>query len=486
MLILRIALRNLLRHPIKTFLIGSLIALSICFLFCTNAIFENTSRGLKTSFIGSLTGNFAISAWSEEPFGIFGSEVPIVSEYQRIPPIADFMTLSDVLNSEQACEVWTPLVSVIAQVNIGGYTVKCPVFGVDASTYFSVCSDIIEEWGEKEALTKGGIFLNSELAAGAEGYIGRPLIIGEPIVFSMYMNGSFRARRGIYSGVYRYPAPTEAMKRIVLADPVIVRALCDYTMGYSMMNQQETGTNSNEPILDLDGLFSEEKDIVVAPTTEFSLTDLEATLADTAGREALVATDAAAWSFVLVRIKPDNDTDAVRWDVVKELRRRQVNVRVMDWRNTVGSGALMLFAIRIAFNIGMGVLILGAVLIVMNALVISVLERTDEIGTMRALGASRGFIRSLFILETMIQTMVSAAIGVGVGSIITIILTQRGIPIINPLLITLFGGNSIKPMIEIRAIFIHFIGAVFVASFAWIYPVSIALKIQPVSAMAEQ
>ncbi|MFA6508586.1 MAG: hypothetical protein WCT14_20980, partial [Treponemataceae bacterium] len=255
LLLLRLALRNLLRHPAKTFLIGSLIVAGTGFLFCANAVFESTSRGLEASFIGSLTGDFAVGARGEESFGLFGSEVPIVSEYESIPAIPDFASVSAVLSGDPAISRWTPIVSAAAQVNIGGYVQKVPVFGVDGPSYFRLCSDILLERGEVSALSSGGVFLNEVLAKNTEAALGRALKIGEPVVFSMYAKGSFRVRRGAFAGVHRYPAPTEALDRVVLADPVIVRALCDYTLGYAAAS--DTGSQKISESDELDDLFSD-------------------------------------------------------------------------------------------------------------------------------------------------------------------------------------------------------------------------------------
>ena len=197
-------------------------------------------------------------------------------------------------------------------------------------------------------------------------------------------------------------------------------------------------------------------------------------------------TDQAAWSFALARVKEDENPDTARRNIAHELDSINADVRALDWKTAAGSTALMLFAVRAAFNVGIGILILGASLIVMNALVISVLERTNEIGTMRALGAGRGFIRTLFIVETMILTVIAASLGIACGALLSALLARHGIPLTNPLLITLFGGTSVRPLVEPYALITHFLGAILIASFAWIYPVSLALRVDPVSAMVER
>jgi ABC-type lipoprotein release transport system permease subunit len=482
-LLLRLAVRNLLRHPLKTFLIGTLIAFGVLILFCANAVFESTTNGLKTSFVGSVTGDFAVGAAAEETYGLFGSEVPIVSEYEIIPPISEYAAVTKTLASTPGIESWSSLVSTLAQTNIGGYQIKTPVFGVEQKTYFEICDDILILSGNPTLLAAGGVFLNERMALDAEVALGRDLEQGEPVVFSVYSNGNFRSRKGTFAGVYRYPSPTEILDRIVLADPVIVRGLCNYTLGYALEDKKGAAAVSTR---DIEDLFTDALDIEADAEGGLTLGAVESNLADRETRDRLIMTDDAAWSFVIVRVDSEASSFQIRRDVTRSLIEQRTAVRVMDWRTAAGSSALIVFAVRIAFNVGIAVLILGAILVVMNALVISVLERTNEIGSLRALGASRSFIRALFITETMTLTLAAAAVGVTVGVISCAAMARTGISLNNPLLAILFGDTVVRPSFGVHSIVYHLLGAAAIGSLAWIYPVSLALKIQPVAAMAER
>lgn len=490
MLIFTLALRNLLRHPVKTVLIGSLIAVGTGLLFVANAVFESSTDGMEASFVGSLTGDFAIGAKTEELIGLFGSEVPIVSEYEGIPPLSDFGAVDTIMAEIDRVAAWTPVVSAAAQVKIGRFSITAPVFGVDYRSYFEVLDDLRIVEGDPAALASGGVFLNEAMRAAAEKTLKRKLNVNETITFSMYSNGSFRIRKGVFAGVYRYPAPNEALDRVVLTDPVLVRALANYTLGYATADRaapaEPTGQAEAAALDSLDDLFADAADLTDAPSGGVSLEAVEADLADTRVRDTLVLTDDAAWSFVLVRTEHTAARADAERDASRRLREAQAEARVLSWRTAAGTSALMLFAVRIAFTIGIGFLILGAVLVVMNALVIAVLERSGEIGSMRALGASRGFIRALFIMETMLLTLAAALVGVATGTAICASVAVNGIPLNNALLASLFGGNVVRPRAELGAALAHVAGAAVIGSLAWIYPVAVALKIQPVHAMVEK
>jgi putative ABC transport system permease protein len=67
-------------------------------------------------------------------------------------------------------------------------------------------------------------------------------------------------------------------------------------------------------------------------------------------------------------------------------------------------------------GLGTVALLVGAIGVA-NIMVISVLERRSEIGLRRALGATRGHIRTQFLLEAMLLSLLGGAAGIGLGVI---------------------------------------------------------------------
>ena len=82
-----------------------------------------------------------------------------------------------------------------------------------------------------------------------------------------------------------------------------------------------------------------------------------------------------------------------------------------------------------AFNglfLGLGAvaLLVGAVGVA-NIMIISVLERRSEIGLRRALGATKGHIRTQFLAEAILLALLGGAVGVGVGALATAVYASR-------------------------------------------------------------
>ena len=54
-------------------------------------------------------------------------------------------------------------------------------------------------------------------------------------------------------------------------------------------------------------------------------------------------------------------------------------------------------------------------IVIMNVMLVSVTERTKEIGVRRALGATQNDILRQFLTESVMQCLVGGAIGIGIG-----------------------------------------------------------------------
>ena len=107
----------------------------------------------------------------------------------------------------------------------------------------------------------------------------------------------------------------------------------------------------------------------------------------------------------------------------------------------------MLGTITLAISIVAGIALVVGGIGVMNIMLVSITERTREIGTRKALGATNSSIRIQFIVEAMIICLIGGIFGVifGVssGMLLSKILGYPASPSISGIIISLIFSMSI-------------------------------------------
>jgi putative ABC transport system permease protein len=124
-----------------------------------------------------------------------------------------------------------------------------------------------------------------------------------------------------------------------------------------------------------------------------------------------------------------------------------------------------------------------ALIIITNTLIISVTERAGEIGTVRAIGGQKAFVRSMLTLEVLMTAVGFGAIGVAVGSLTVGVLNAVGIQATNLFLQVLFGGAALHPVLSFGSLVAAIFAVAVIGVAASLYPASVALRVSPARAM---
>jgi putative ABC transport system permease protein len=128
-------------------------------------------------------------------------------------------------------------------------------------------------------------------------------------------------------------------------------------------------------------------------------------------------------SFVYVKAEPDADLTAVRASI-DEIVAAYPTVQVQsqqELKEQFQQNVSALLGVIVAM---LGLAIFIAVLGIVNTLYLSVLERTREIGMLRAVGTSRRQVRSMIVLESVVLSVFGAVIGLALGLAFGIALQQ--------------------------------------------------------------
>jgi putative ABC transport system permease protein len=206
-------------------------------------------------------------------------------------------------------------------------------------------------------------------------------------------------------------------------------------------------------------------------------------LGDKSERTYLNETDQNAWNFLLVKVEDNKQTDRTVRQINAYFKANDIDAKAYNWLDGAGMSARLADTISILFNVLILIVAVVAVIVIMNTLVISVSERYGEIGTMRAIGAEKSFVRKMISLETLMITLVFGLIGVVLGVAILLVFRAVGIEATNQFLQILLGGGVFKPVVSLSAIVTSVLMVSLVGIIASLYPVSVALKISPLEAM---
>ncbi len=93
-------------------------------------------------------------------------------------------------------------------------------------------------------------------------------------------------------------------------------------------------------------------------------------------------------------------------------------VTVTSMANLLDSLNEMMSVIELALSIIAGISLVVGGIGVMNIMLVSITERTKEIGTRKALGATNGSIRLQFITESVVICIIGGIIGIGLGALL--------------------------------------------------------------------
>jgi putative ABC transport system permease protein len=496
----RLALRNLKEHRAKTIIIGLFIVLGTAIVELGNGFLESVNRGLERDFRAHYTGDIVISAPAPEgsKMDMFGiTNLASLGDIQQIPAVADPAAVEAEVHALKGVKSETKLISAKALLMKGSEAEfdmdgdmstmpTCYLFAGENDTYFSMFPGQHITEGTYPDKTENTMLVDVRLRDKYQKFYKRTLNVGDSILVAGYgTQGTVREAK--VCGFYTQPEEHSAMYPLVYCNPSFARAFADLTYGATFAEELPDTvdtTLSSESEDDLfggdDTMVASDRSVLGSGTQNFN--DI---LGDTTLRDKLNQTDDGAWNFIILKL----DNGFMDKKTVKALNdsfaEKHIAARALNWKGASETFASAVDGITGIFTALVVILAIVVFIIIMNTMTVSVIERTAEIGTMRALGAEKNFIRKLFFSESVFIGLISTAAGTVIALLVMWAVSAMHIVIENETAQMMLGGGLVQFIPTAK----NLLGTILLITagsvLADIYPVSAALRISPLKALSK-
>ena len=220
------------------------------------------------------------------------------------------------------------------------------------------------------------------------------------------------------------------------------------------------------------GIYEYESDLTIAATSEATELPTTVYLPLYAAKED--SHSKVGYSSFTIAAATGTDTEGFCEEVEnffnKKYYRNNENFEIStsSMESMISSLTEMVDTISLAISVIAGISLLVGGIGVMNIMLVSITERTREIGTRKALGATNSSIRIQFIVESIAICVIGGVIGILIGIGIAAVATK-------------LLGFSVSPSVDGMVLSVTF--SVLIGVFFGYYPANKAAKLNPIEAL---
>jgi putative ABC transport system permease protein len=460
-----IAVRSLLRRKVRMLLIGMLVFLGTVLIVFGESFSLSVRHFSRLSIISYFTGDLII--YSERakdkpsPFS-FTTPLPVLNDP---PKIESWLSAHPMVESHVSIAQNYGLLSAEKQ----GRKTDLPFifYAVDPVQYLRVFPNIKVARGVFfNADGKGpgaGVVLSAFQVENYRKNYSVDLAPGDPVtLLSLSDGGSVNAVPSRIVGVYEPKYYRNVFNYINFLDIGTYSRLYNYT-GVDSASMPAKFNNA----LSLEA----EQDIFNLAADDFGTLDTKG----------LVAQELNGYVMIAVKLKDHDKAGAFMADLAKS----GFAVKTASWNEASGFFSYIAGIIQAVIYGATFLIFLIVVFILMNTLIIGVLERTAEIGTLRAMGAEKKFITLLFLWESFLLNGSAAIVGMAASlGLILFVGGAGGIVLPDVVQQYLVGGGTLPLLLTVRPFVLATMLIFIVSVLATLYPVRVATAISPLKAMS--
>ncbi|MBL8026033.1 MAG: ABC transporter permease [Fibrobacteres bacterium] len=506
-LIIKIAWRNLFRHKAKSLVIGGILFVGALLMTVGNGVTSGMDRGLEKTIVESFTGDIVIIPEKQESDNVFLSMMG-----KSIEPLNNYKEIKAALenNSEIAGMLPVGKNAAMALNDKEGNPGFAFLLGVNWQEFNKFFPDNFKYLEGKEIRendravlvpTKmredfnsfSGIWLTAEgdsvhtanLSEDAKKNINSLIYEDYAIFMGMNDKNSTADIKLPVRGIVKYKALNHILGHFIIMDIESYREC----LGYFSAQDIVEVADDKKAVLEsenLDDMFASEDMFVKSGSTETNSLSAGDLKIDTEQRTLSSSADLdnGTFNMVLVMLKDHSNLDKKTAEINKILKDKGLSARAVTWKKAMGVMGSMAALIKSALFIFVMMLFVVAIIIIVNTLSMAALERTTEIGMMRAVGARKGFISKMFFAETAALSAVFGGAGIVAGAITVKILAAFNFTSDNDMVQLFFGGDTFHPLLTGTDFVLALIQLTLVTLIAVIYPLRVARSITPLDAIS--
>lgn len=507
-LIFKIAWRNIKRHRGKSLIIGVILFLGALLMTIGNGVISGMNVGLENNIVNGFMGDIVIISGREKSdnmlFKMYGESISTIPEYKGIKAV---------LSNEKYIDSFLPVGknAVMVLNEDEGDPGFLFILGVDFKEYKKMFKNnmhpvegrlfnddeagiLIPDFSRKEIYTNMNIWMIPEncgldeknLSDEAKPYKNELSLKSSLVLMGLKDDSSSSDMRLGVKGIIKYGALNTFWGHFSIVDIESFRNCMGY---FSASDVTAVIPEKNQKILDadnsnLDAMFGKDS-FIVTDTGSSNIGSINFRKKDLTTKTG-IDLETGAYNCIFVKLK-DSSTMNDSVDALNvQFKKAGIDVRAVTWKKASGFIGNMATIIKGALFIFVLMLFFVAIIIIVNTLTMAAIERTTEIGMMRAVGARKTFIGSMFVGETAILSGIFGGLGFITGIIIIYLIPKLNITTTNDLLQLMYGGDTLKPYLSFFDMFLVIIQLSIVTFVTVLYPIKVANSITPLDAIARE
>ncbi len=184
-----------------------------------------------------------------------------------------------------------------------------------------------------------------------------------------------------------------------------------------------------------------------------------------------------------VMLKDPARLDETMGQIQQLAKDENLNLNVVSWQKASGILGQMINVFRVLLFFAVAAIFFAAMVIMYLSVLMATLQRTQMFGTMRAIGAQRGLVLSMVLLESVVLGLLFGGLGMILGSGALALIAAKGIAAPNDVMYFFFSGPRLVPQISTWPLVVALVIVLVVTIGSTLVPALMATRVSPLRAM---